>query len=111
MNIGTVIRKLRLAQGATLEALALEIGIDGGNLSRIERAIQQPAFNMVEPIAAALKITPAELIAAACANETNQAQADVDLTLLSNYRSLTPANQQLVLEFVLLLNRLNSESN
>ncbi len=110
MNIGSVIRKLRVEQGATLEQLALEIGTDAGNLSRIERGTQQPALCILEPISSALKITPAELIAAACNTDTQTAPAELDdiKQLLRNYRSLNAENQRLTIEFVRLLSRLQS---
>jgi transcriptional regulator with XRE-family HTH domain len=110
MNIGPVIRKLREAQGETLEELAFAIGTDGGNLSRIERGKQQPALNALIPIAAALHTTPAELIAAACDQAWLAEQPDTEIKLLlRNYRALSSENQQLAHEFVRLLSRLQNE--
>ncbi|AZN37486.1 helix-turn-helix domain-containing protein [Iodobacter ciconiae] len=113
MNIGSVIRKLRVEQGATLEQLALEIGTDAGNLSRIERGTQQPALYILEPISRALKISPAELIAAACDTEAQAVSTELDdiKQLLRNYRMLNPENQHLAIEFVRLLNRLQPPQN
>jgi transcriptional regulator with XRE-family HTH domain len=65
MNIGKVIRALRTERGASLETIALDIGTDASNLSRIERGLQQPSEEALRAIAGALQSSVAELYALA----------------------------------------------
>jgi transcriptional regulator with XRE-family HTH domain len=108
MDIGKVIKKLRLAQGLTQEQLALEIDSDGANLSRIERGCQSPTFKGLELLAHALKTTPALIVSEACDTNTQTEPAELDdiKQLLRNYRTLNTENQRLAIEFVRLLGRL-----
>lgn len=56
MKIGPVIRKLRKEKGATLEEIALVAGTDPGNLSKVERDLQQLTPDMLENVAKALDL-------------------------------------------------------
>jgi transcriptional regulator with XRE-family HTH domain len=56
-QLGAVLRRLREAQGLTLEALAHEVGITTGTLSRIEIAQSAPAWWTVRKIADALGVS------------------------------------------------------
>jgi transcriptional regulator with XRE-family HTH domain len=64
MKIGNVIRALREQQGLTLEALAYDAGMSGGNISRIERGIIDPPVGSLLKLCAALKIPPSEVFLA-----------------------------------------------
>lgn len=59
MNIGKVIRALRQEEGATLEAMALEIGSDAG----VERGVQEPTAQLLEVIVSDLKVSVSDLYA------------------------------------------------
>jgi len=63
MKIGQVIRERRQEMGLTLESFALELDIDGSNLSRIERGLQQPSEAFLEKAAQALGTSVAHLYA------------------------------------------------
>ena len=65
MNIGKVIRALRTERSESLEKVALDIGTDASNLSRIERGLQQPSEEALRAIATALQTSVAELYALA----------------------------------------------
>lgn len=63
MDIGKEIRRRRKALGWTLEDMEQRVGIDNGNLSRLERGIQGYTPETIQKIAAALGITLSELYA------------------------------------------------
>ncbi len=120
MEIGQVIRALRQERGETLEQMALGIGTDPSNLSRIERGVQQPTASMLRTIAAALQTTVATLharaegVGRASKKERNLLGNDAadytseSIQLRRNFRALTPENKRLAVEFVKLLNRTQS---
>lgn len=62
MNIGKNIRARRKNLKMTLEKLALEIGSDTGNLSRIERGQQSVTTEKIAAIAKALNCQPIDLL-------------------------------------------------
>jgi phage repressor protein C with HTH and peptisase S24 domain len=64
MTVGTNIRSLRKEKGITLNQLAAEIGSDVGNLSRVERDLQNYTDALVNKIAQALDVPVAALFAA-----------------------------------------------
>lgn len=118
MEIGQVIRALRQKRGETLESMALDIGTDASNLSRIERGIQQPSTELLRAIATALHTTIAELHACAEGKNYSPKQAqellggdESDFTneaiqLRRHFRTLSAENQRVVLEIVKALKRL-----
>jgi transcriptional regulator with XRE-family HTH domain len=120
MEIGQVIRALRQERKATLEQLAHEIGTDPSNLSRIERGVQQPAAQSLKMIATALETTVAALHARAeGVKKTSKKERDLlggdptdytseSIQLRHSFRTLTPENKHLAVEFVKLLNRTQS---
>lgn len=117
MKIGEAIKQLRLARGVTQEDVALEAGTNAGNLSRIERGQQQPSFDLVEKISAALNMTVADLYAYAAepqkatknkiktAKIRNEDSSNTTLLFRRTFQQLTPENKHLAVEFVKLLNR------
>lgn len=120
MEIGQVIRALRQERKETLEQMAYGIGTDPSNLSRIERGVQQPTSNMLKTIATALETTVAALHARAeGVKKTTKKERGLlggdptDYTseaiqLRHGFRTLTPENKHLAVEFVKLLNRTQS---
>lgn len=60
-QLGAVLRRLREAQGLTLESLAHDVGITTGTLSRIETAQSAPAWWTVRKIADTLGVSLAKL--------------------------------------------------
>ena len=122
MDIGSVIREIRLAKGLTLEDVAYDAGTDGGNLSRIERGKQRCIPELLERIAATLCVTVSELyqrVEAGRVDEGAQVQNikatytaqpidPVTVThnnLIARYKKLSEPNQKLVTEFIQLLLR------
>lgn len=65
MWIGAEIRRRRKALGMTIEAFAAELRSDVGNVSRIERDLQQAPTDMLKKIAKTLNVRVYELFAAA----------------------------------------------
>lgn len=63
MDIGNTIRKARKAKGLTLEALALQVGTDTGNLSRLERGKQGASRELLEKLMEVLGLSLAEGVA------------------------------------------------
>lgn len=63
MNIGSKIRKVREAKGFTQKQVALEIGMDPSQYSKIEKGKTDPTTNTLEKIAKALHIELSELFA------------------------------------------------
>jgi transcriptional regulator with XRE-family HTH domain len=118
MEIGKVIRVLRQKRGETLEQVALGVGTDPSNLSRIERGVQQPSAELLRAIAAALQTTIGSLYSCA---EGQEYSADKTQDLLGaeesdytsesiqlrrQFRALTPENQRLAVELLKTLNRM-----
>jgi transcriptional regulator with XRE-family HTH domain len=107
MQIGQHIRKKRLAQGATLEQIAYDAGIDASNLSRIERNRQQPSSALLKKIADALGTSVGDLYGEQAhapgvrekVPEPYYRNRDIEL-LLKRYRQLTPHHQKIVLEIM-----------
>jgi transcriptional regulator with XRE-family HTH domain len=64
VDLGARIRVLRLAQGATLRALAAQAGVTESFLSQVERGVASPSIASVQRIARALETSIAELFAA-----------------------------------------------
>ena len=61
MSIGNAIRQQRRLLNITLQSLAMSIGADAGNLSRIERGVLGVSESVLRKIADALNCTPAYL--------------------------------------------------
>lgn len=120
MNIGKVIRALRTERGASLEKVALDVGTDASNLSRIERGLQQPTEDGLKAIAAVLQTSVAQLYALAegsslkKANVNNQISAsDLQkeaIQMRRYFRALKPENQIVALELVKTLVRLQQKN-
>jgi len=62
---GEAIRETRKQLGVSQEQLALECGLDRTYISGIERGTRNPSLTNILKIAAALRVTPAELFAGA----------------------------------------------
>lgn len=121
MDIGSVIRELRLAKSLTLEEVAYAAGTDGGNLSRIERGLQRCIPELLERIAGCLGVAVSELYLRAEQGASSKvtlkqvekpysASASKDLgdqpnALIAKYKKLNESNQKLVDEFIQVLLR------
>jgi transcriptional regulator with XRE-family HTH domain len=118
MNIGKVIRALRTERAESLEKVALDIGTDASNLSRIERGLQQPSEEALRAIATALQTSVAELYALAEGETLAKSRSTTGLQpedLLKDaiqmrkyFRSLTPEYKKVALELVKTLVRVQS---
>lgn len=122
MYIGSVIREIRLAKGLTLEEVAYGAGTDGGNLSRIERGLQRCIPELLERIAATLEVPVSVLYQRVEAGRVDRGEQVQQIkatytakpidpvvamheALLTKYKKLSEANQNLVTEFIQLLLR------
>jgi transcriptional regulator with XRE-family HTH domain len=116
VEIGGVIRALRMAKGQSLESVALDAGADGSNLSRIERGVQRLSADGLQAIAKALGCTAAELYALAEGKTLGRASSSAGLEpadlekdavqMRRYFRRLRPEFQKLALELVKTLARL-----
>ncbi|MFM2449415.1 MAG: hypothetical protein RIS44_1865 [Pseudomonadota bacterium] len=119
MEIGGVIRALRMAKGQSLESVALDAGTDGSNLSRIERGVQRVSADGLQAIAKALGCTAAELYALAEGKTLGRVSSAVGLQpadlekdavqMRRHFRRLRPDYQKLALEMVKTLVRLQQK--
>ncbi len=64
-DLGGAIKRLRIERGESQEDLSHKAGITTGTLSRTESGNTSPRWRTVQSIAAALNVSPAELVAAA----------------------------------------------
>ncbi|WP_111638364.1 helix-turn-helix domain-containing protein [Marinomonas shanghaiensis] len=118
MNIGQVIKILRIQRKMTQEQVALEADMATSNLSRIEKGQRQPSQKVLQKLAMALDTKPSILYAASehppediadfLRQENNKGKLaetpiDVQFTyeakmVLSLFSELTPNNKSLLLE-------------
>lgn len=119
MNIGQVIRGLRMERGLTQEQLSLEADVAASNLSRIENGLRQPTNTVLRRLAAVLGLSVSEIYAAL---EDDAAQSNNLLPMVSamqdmpqasslvrTFRDLSPEHQEIVLEHAKLLKRLQNK--
>ena len=110
MKIGPVIRKLRKEKGATLEQIALIAGTDPGNLSKVERDLQQLTPDMLENVAKALEMpisslyliaeqTSAQHIVSGSKKEMAKEVRRLE-DFVTRFMLLTPEHQLMVNEFI-----------
>jgi transcriptional regulator with XRE-family HTH domain len=64
------LRRLRVKQGLSQEALAVDAGVDRSYVGRIERGIENPTVGTLDKFALALAVPAAELLLTPKANET-----------------------------------------
>jgi len=110
MKIGQVIRKIRKEKGATLEEVALTACTDPGNLSKVERDLQQPTPEMLDNVAKALGLPVSSLYLIAeqtvapyeiVGNKDEIRQATRRLEgFVTKFMLLTPSNQQITNDFI-----------
>lgn len=127
MNIGHVIRILRVQRGLTQEELALEAQVATSNVSRIENGQRQPSQSLLKRLASALGTSvshihslseeglfPDESRRPMIAMDTlvplsespEQPLAPEVLALLKYFQQLSPENKTLALEHIKLLHRM-----
>ncbi len=110
MNIGPAIRTLRLERGLTLEALAHEVNSDASNLSRLERGLQGPSFDLLVDLATALGVKVSEICALAEGGAAPAKDRDPALkAVVTKYQKLTPPHQAIVGELITSLLKLEKQ--
>lgn len=139
MNIGQVIRALRIERGLTQEALALEANVATSNISRVEAGRRQPTGSLLRSVAQALGTTVSWIYAQVESAELTETdgfsgianQAPIQSSALTNkelsttatamvpdneaalllryFRELSESNRQLVLAQVKLLRRMQRQ--
>ena len=95
-SIGSAIRKQRKSLGLTLQALAVKIDGDSGNLSRIERGEQGVTETMLHKISAALNCTPAFLYSQQEYSQYTQNPPFTAAEKIANYANLTATQGQVL---------------
>lgn len=116
MDIGSAIRHVRERLGLKLEAIALEVGTDAGNLSRIETGKQKPSVVRLEKIAHAMNVGVTDLYALVenmrvlpatpeLRDGDDIPYADDTRALRRSFAALDARDRKLVIEFAKLLNR------
>jgi len=125
MNIGHVIKILRIQRNMTQEQVALEADMATSNISRIEKGQREPSQKALLKLAKALNTTPSMLYAASeqpindifafletedneekIAKNINQLLLNNDAqTVLKLFSELTPNNKFLLLEQLKTLHR------
>ncbi|MEK7946863.1 helix-turn-helix transcriptional regulator [Pigmentiphaga sp. YJ18] len=120
MDIGSAIRYTREKLGLKLEAVAMEVGTDAGNLSRIETGKQKPSIVRLENIARAMNVGVTDLYALVenvrvlpATSELRDGDelpyADDTRALRRSFATLDARSRRLVIEFAKLLNRVEKE--
>ena len=61
-RLGHNVRQFRRRRGLSQEDLALEAGLDRTYVSGVERGIRNPTLMVLEKLAGALRVRPADLI-------------------------------------------------
>lgn len=64
-TFGSNVRRVRKAQGITLEAFADEVGLAYSYVGEIERGRKNPTLDVVERMASVLKTPPLDLLSTA----------------------------------------------
>jgi transcriptional regulator with XRE-family HTH domain len=116
MQIGQVIRSLRVEKGWSQEKLALDAGMATSHLSRIEKGERRLPTTRLDALAAALGTSPAAVCAMqeglALPSPVNQIEGDltVDHTpeaveLRKTFRKLSLPNRRLVVDFAHMLDK------
>ena len=96
MSLGSAIRNQRKSLHLTLQALAISIGADSGNLSRIERGEQGVTEVMLRKLCAALGCTPAFLYDQSEPSQSlTVSEKNADYAVFNKSRSQTPSAQSL----------------
>ncbi|WP_012070999.1 helix-turn-helix domain-containing protein [Marinomonas sp.] len=125
MNIGHVIKILRIQRKMTQEQIALEADMATSNVSRIEKGLRQPSQKVLQKLAKALNTKPSVLYAASEQPITNisdflekegndeKKEDNINQLLLNHdtqvalklFSELTPDNKSLLLEQLKTLHR------
>lgn len=125
MNIGHVIKILRIQRKMTQEQIALEADMATSNISRIEKGLRQPSQKALQKLAKALNTKPSLLYAASEQPITNisdflkqeeseeKKEEHINQLLLNQetqialklFSELTPENKSLLLEQLKTLHR------
>lgn len=91
MGLKLNIRALRQERKLTIAQLAEVIGVSTPHLSEVERGVKNLNNHLMERLAVALNVTPAQLIA----SEAN----DIDQRFVITYEALNPADKARVERF------------
>jgi transcriptional regulator with XRE-family HTH domain len=115
MNIGMVIRALRVECGLTQEELALAADVATSNISRIENGKRNPSVDLLERLALALGTTASAVYSAAEGKRQPKSSSALlrdgihedysrnAQSLLRHFRELTPENQHMTIAYVKML--------
>ncbi|MEZ6016193.1 MAG: XRE family transcriptional regulator [Planctomycetota bacterium] len=83
-DIGASVRRRRLAQGLSLEALAEASGVSAAMLSEVERSVKNPTVKLAYQVARALGCTLTDLLDEGAAAPPTIVRADQRLSLVDS---------------------------
>lgn len=117
MHIGQIIYALRREKGLTQEALALAAETATSNLSRIEKGQRRPSGALLDRLTSALETSVTAIYASLEGIQDGSSVAPTEASLAGDFtrdaiqlresfRSLSPENQRLTLEFIRMLQKL-----
>jgi len=90
MTFGERLRELRKARGYTQEQLANKIGVAKTTITGYEKNNREPNVLTITKLAQALDVSGNELICVATTDAPILARSPDEITLLRDYRRLTP---------------------
>jgi transcriptional regulator with XRE-family HTH domain len=114
MKIGRAIYGIRKERGLKLEAVANDAGTDAGYLSRIETGNRSPSLPMLKKIATAMGVSVSQIAATAEGGNVDSQSGESDLSeaaiqLRQVFRTLTPDNQQALVDIAKVLSKLQGK--
>lgn len=111
MDIGSIIKALRLQQSLTLDGVAFDTGIDLSHLARIEKGQRTPSLEALERIARALGTRVSTLFAlaeAASPDTPPDGAGEEDMEIRAQYLTLNPDNRRMARELLRAMNRVQA---
>ena len=113
MNIGRIIKALRLERELSQEALALEVNTATSNVSRIEQGQRTPSIDLLERIAKALGSRVSTIYALAEAEELPAQSladdSDEGMALRRQFLTLDSDNRRMALELLRAMNKVQAD--
>lgn len=95
-RVGFALRKLREARRMTQGDVAMELGTEAGNISRMESGKQEITQDRLEQICQALSVKPLDVYVIA---DTARDDASSSVDLVSLFRSATADQQKRILKY------------
>ena len=112
MDIGTKLKERRQALGKTLEDVGKEVGVGKSTVRKWEQGmIKNMRRDKIALLAAALDISPAEIIDYQEQEQTQTVLSAAELRLITAYRAADETAQKYAMEMLLAHPRATTEEN